>query len=68
MTPEEIRSRQEGYRAFMTEDFGIRSVGSPATASTDNQVANALGYIAFQMGQINRNLARLVDHLERTAT
>ena len=31
----------------------------------DMRVSLALEYMAFQMGQINRNLARLVDHLEK---
>lgn len=42
----------------MQQDFGIANVGVNPPG-VEYQVANALGYIAFQLGEMNRNLARL---------
>jgi hypothetical protein len=67
MTPEEQAQRQERYRKFMTDDFGVNTAGQQAVIDPAHKVSNALEYIAYQMGQINRNLARLVDHLDKQA-
>lgn len=66
MTPDEQAARQQRYRAHMAQDYGINAVGTPGT-SIENRVANAAEYAAYQLGQINRNLARLVEHLEKQA-
>ena len=64
MTPEERTARQERYRAHMAEDFGVQSVGM-TRPEAQYQLRNALEYMDFQMGQINRNLARLMEHIEK---
>ncbi len=67
MIPDEKTARQDRYRAHMTEDFGIQSIGTTSGVDPQFKAVNALEYMAYQMGQINRNLARLVDHLEKQA-
>jgi anti-sigma-K factor RskA len=56
-------AEREAWRSDMEHDF---TVGVWPTAN-EKRVANAAEYIAYQVGQINRNLARLTVAVERIA-
>lgn len=62
----DMAQRNEGLaarrKAIMEADFnpGYTPENVP---NAENRIANAAEYAAYQLGQINRNLARLVDHL-----
>ena len=68
MTPEEEKKlRAERRTGYMERDF---DPGYPASSlpNADLRIANAAEYSAYQLGQINRNLAKLVSILEKKAT
>lgn len=62
MTPEETQAAR--HKAYMEGDFnpGYTAFATPAA---DVRLANAAEYAAYQLGQINRNLAKLVEILEK---
>jgi hypothetical protein len=63
MDHETIKARQ---RALYEADFEPRpSQGS--SPSSDDRLANAAEYAAFQLGQVNRKLDRLIAAVERLA-
>jgi hypothetical protein len=45
----------ERWKAFMDQDFDPGHTPG-ATPATEQRIANALEYIAYQLGQINRKL------------
>lgn len=55
----------ERWKRRMESDF---SPGSADHAlAPEHRMLNAVEYAAYQLGQISRNLARIADHLEKTA-
>lgn len=63
-TQDQAAIRAERRRAMMEGDFNPPY--TPTNMPTDDaRLANAAEYAAYQLGQINRNIARLVDLLER---
>jgi hypothetical protein len=53
----------ERHKAYMEQDFpGYSPMATPVP---EHQVVNALNYMAYQFGQINRNLAKLVALMEK---
>jgi hypothetical protein len=53
--------RNEALKEFKRDFVPPHTVGLPLP--TDVRIANAVEYAAYQLGQINDNLARLIDHL-----
>ena len=56
------QQRKEQYQAEYDPGYRAGSMPTP-----DIRLANAADYAAYQLGQINLNLARLVDVLEKRA-
>jgi hypothetical protein len=56
--------RAERHKHYMESDFnpGYTPTSMP---DADMRIANAAEYAAYQLGQINRNLAKLVAILEK---
>lgn len=54
----------EMWKSKMEEDF-IPSYTRTNIPKPEERIANAAEYTAYQLGQINRNIARLIDLLEK---
>ncbi len=52
------------WKSRMETDF-IPGYTPERTPPNDTRIVNAVEYAAYQLGQMNRNLARLVEVLER---
>ncbi|MCZ7660538.1 MAG: hypothetical protein M5U07_23165 [Xanthobacteraceae bacterium] len=63
MSEDPIRAR---YEAFFEADF-MPLIRHQETQSADHRMAYAAEFAAFQLGQIDRKLARLIELLEATA-
>lgn len=63
---ERNRAIAERRKAMMEGDFNP-GYTPEATPPAEARLVNAAEYAAYQLGQINRNLARLVAHLEKQA-
>lgn len=61
MADDRIRAR---YDAFFEADF-LPLIRHDQTQGAEERIAYANEYAAFQLGRINRNLARLIDLMER---
>lgn len=64
MTDERVDRAAAAWKANMERDFapGYRPENMP---SPEQRLANAAEYAAYQLGQMNRNLTRLLDLLAR---
>lgn len=58
-------STDDRFTAFMQRDFHPNPSGAGPMLSADLRTANATEYAAYQLGQINRNLAKLISLLEK---
>jgi hypothetical protein len=56
--------REELRRQRMEADFVPNDAVGGQNVLSELRVAHALEYIAYQMGQINRNLARIAEKLD----
>ncbi len=61
---ERNKALAERRRAIMEGDFNP-GYTPEHTPPAEARLVNAAEYAAYQLGQINRNLARLVDHLTK---
>jgi hypothetical protein len=59
MANSEKEARAEQRRAYMERDYDPGYTPSTMPAA-EHRVANALDYIAYQLGQINRKLDRII--------
>lgn len=57
VSPEDARIKAY-YEADFKPDGGI---------AAENRIATALSYTAYQLGQINRKMDRLIEAIEKTA-
>ena len=64
MSDDRIRAR---YDAFFEADF-LPLIRHDQTQGAEERIAYANEYAAFQLGQINLKLGRLIDLMERNAT
>ena len=64
MADDRIRAR---YDAFFEADF-LPLIRHDQTQGAEERIAYANEYAAFQLGQINLKLGRLIDLMERNAT
>jgi hypothetical protein len=64
MSDDRIRAR---YDAFFEADF-LPLIRHDQTQGAEERIAYANEYAAFQLGQINLKLGRLIDLMERSAT
>ena len=54
------------WTALMQSDFDPRSYGP--VPSAEHRLAIAAEYAAFQLGQINRTLARILERMEKESS
>lgn len=62
-TQQKAQRAAERARSAMENDYEPNTFPGHNVA-TDLRVAHSLEYIAYQLGQINRNLARVADKLD----
>lgn len=66
-TPEELErdARLREQRIARMEADYLPTYPSGFTVTPENKLANAAEYAAFQLGQINRKMGRLIELLEK---
>ncbi|MGY3441559.1 hypothetical protein [Bradyrhizobium sp. USDA 4473] len=63
MATDQEKALAERHKAFMESDYPGQRPG--INVQVDFRLASAAEYSAYQLGQINRNLAKLVAILEK---